>query len=291
MRVDAGPARAGAGAWRPGPSRRVTSWALLVFAPAVVALAASAPLTAQTLVGRVLDDARESPVAGALVRLLDRDGKERARALADSEGRFALGPPKAGEYYLEATSLGYQRTLSPLLAFTQGQGTAAVDLMMVPAPIGLEGLSVEVDAATRATRDLDLLGIAPADLGSSWITQAEIDAIEIKQDVGVIMEWQGISGLRVVRPENIQRTPTPGDLSEPLGLCISLVRGRTWQGSNTCALAVVNGIPTTNEHLLDLDPLTVSAIAVLQPIEALVLFGKKAEGGAVLIWTRQGGGR
>ena len=269
--------------------RRVASRALLVLAPAVAALFTPSPLAAQTLVGRVLDDTRESPVAGALVRLLERDGKERARALADSEGRFVLGPPKAGEYYLEATSLGYQRTLSPLLAFADGQATMAVDLMMAPAPIGLEGLSVEVDAETRATRDLDLLGVIPADLGSSWITQAEIDAIELKRDVGTILEWQGISGLRVVRPENVQQTRTPGE--EPLGLCFSLVRGRTWQGNSTCALAVVDGIPTTNEHLLDLDPLTVGAIAVLQPIEALVLFGKKAEGGAVLIWTRQRGGR
>ena len=128
-------------------------------ASALGAVAAPSPLPAQTLVGRVLDDTRESPVAGALVRLLDRDGKERARALADSAGRFGLGPPKAGEYCLEATSLGYQRTLSPLLAFAQGQGTAALDLMMVPAPIGLEGLSVEVDAEGRAAEDLSLSGL------------------------------------------------------------------------------------------------------------------------------------
>ncbi|MDP2957499.1 MAG: carboxypeptidase-like regulatory domain-containing protein [Longimicrobiales bacterium] len=263
----------------------MTSRALPVFAPAVAALLASAPLTAQTVVGRVLDDTRESPVAGALVRLLDRDGKERVRALADSAGRFVLAPPKAGEYYLEATSLGYQRTLSPLLAFAQGQGTAALELMMIPAPIGLEGLSVEVDVEGRAAQDLALSGIRPRDLGNRWISRKDIDAVEIRPDVGRVLEWQNIANLRVIRPES----QVPG--SDPMGLCVSLVRARTGSGAGRCALVVLNGVPITGEAALSMDPEAVGGMALLLPTEATLLFGVRGEAGALLLWTRSGEAR
>jgi len=257
---------------------------------AAAALAASsAPAAAQTLRGRALDEVRETPVAGALVRLLDRDGKERAQAVADSLGRFVLAPPRAGEYYLEATRLGYHRSLSPLLALT-GEGAAVpVELLLAPAPVGVEGVAVTVDPITRASEDLSALGVRPADLGNAWITEAEIDAIEIKRDVGTILEWSRVNGVRVVRPENRREAErTPGSRAADFGMCISLVRGRTWTGVNRCALPVIDGLPATNERLLDLDPNTVAAMAVLQPTDARIAYGTRADAGAVLIWTKRG---
>lgn len=165
--------------------------------------------------------------------------------------------------------------------------------MMSPAPIGLEGFSVEVDPVTKATEDLRLHGIEPADLGTSWITQAEIDAIEIKRDVGSILEWSQINGLRVIRPENMTSGGAPppgggsGNKQSDFGLCIALVRGRTWKGEGRCALIVIDGLPSNNERLLDLDPLTVGAMAVLQPLDARVLYGTRADAGAVLVWTKR----
>lgn len=114
--------------------------------------------------GRILDEARESPVDGAAVRLLDRDGKERASAVSDSAGRFTLKPPKAGDYYLAAERIGYEPTRSPLLALHEG-GATPVDLMMTPRPVGLEGLTVETEAV--AAEQLRHIGIDPVDLGST----------------------------------------------------------------------------------------------------------------------------
>ena len=105
---------------------------------ALLALATPAHSHAQTIMGRILDDTRETPIAEALVRLLDRDGEERGQAMSDATGRFTITPPDPGEYYLEATRIGYQRATTPLLALTAA-GSAPLELMMQPAPIGLGG--------------------------------------------------------------------------------------------------------------------------------------------------------
>jgi len=253
-------------------------------AVALVLLLTPTALGAQTVVGRVLDEVRGSPVGGALVRLLDKDGDERAQALADEVGRFVLAPPRAGEYYLEASRIGYRRSLTPLLAFSGADGSIPLDLMMAPAPIGLEGLAVEVDVETRATEEMKAGGIRPRDLGNRWIDRKAIEAVPITRDVGSVLERNSIANIRIIRPENL----VPG--SDALGLCVALARARTASGSGTCALIVLNGVPITGEQALALDPESVEAMAVLLPREAATLFGSRGGRGALLIWTRTGGG-
>lgn len=256
-----------------------------LFLLGVAAAGAPKGLAGQTVMGRALDAQREGPVAGALVRLLDRDGKERAQAVTDDAGRFVLAPPRPGEYYLEGTRLGYQRTLTPLLGFSGAEGTVPLDLMMSAAPIGLEGLSVEVDVVTRATEELQLSGIAPRDLGNRWIDRKDIEAVPIRADVGNVLERQNIANIRIIRPENL----VPG--SDKLGLCVALTRARMGSGLGTCALVVLNGVPITGEQALGLDPESVEAMAVLLPPEAATLFGIRGGAGALVVWTRAGGGR
>lgn len=224
-------------------------------------------------------------MSGAAVRLLDKDGKERAQVLSDSLGRFVLTPPKAGDYYLEATRIGYQRSLSPLLAFAVRDDRVQLDLMMTPAPIGLEGLSVEVDVETRAAEDLKLSGVTPMELGNRWISRKDIEAVAIRPDVGNILEHQSIAGIRIIRPENM----VPG--GDDVGLCVSLARARTASGQGTCALVVLDGVPISGEQALFVDPETVEGMAVLLPTEATLLYGTRGGRGALRIWTRSGGGR
>lgn len=238
------------------------------------------PGVAQTLVGQAIDEVRGSPVSGVIVRLLDRNEVERAQAAGDTLGRFVLGAPEPGEYYLEAIRLGYQRTRSPLLAL-RGEGSAELELMMTPAPLGLPGLEVSVEEEAK-----ELLGnfnLSPAGLGSRWIGPEGIEAVAVKRDVGSILEWRGPPGIRVIRPENL----TSG--SDDLGLCVSQVRARRGAGFGTCSLVVLDGRIISNLQALDVDPLTIEAMALLTPRDATTFYGEMGGSGALLLWTKRGG--
>ena len=207
-------------------------------------------------------------------------GPERAQAATDSLGRFTLYAPEPGDYYLEAIRLGYHRTRSPLLALG-GEGSAELELMMTPAPLGLPGL--EVSAEAQAREFLGSFNLSPATLGNRWMGLDHIESVSVKPDVGSILEWRGPAGVRVIRPENL----TPG--SDDLGLCVSQLRGRTGAGMGTCSLVVLDGRIISNEMALHLDPLSIEAMALLTPQDAVTFYGELAGGGALLLWTRRAG--
>lgn len=253
--------------------------ALLALAMALVLFLPDAA-SAQSIVGRVVDEARGRPIVGAAVALVDEDGDEFSRTITDATGKFVVTPPEAGEYHLAAFSLGYLPVRTPLIALTT-EGMAEVDLLMQPAPIGLEGLEVSVDVSAEAASQLEIAGVSPAQLGNRWIDRAAVEAIPVKRDVGSVLEHQQIGGVRIIRPENM----VPG--SDPLGLCITNQRARTFAGQGRCMMGVVNGIPQSNQALLDLDPETVEAMAVLTPIEGSFMYGAQGEAGVVMIWTRR----
>ena len=235
------------------------------------------PLSAQTIAGRVLDESSEGPIGGALLTLVSPDGDEEARALADSAGWFRLVPPEAGEYYLTAERIGYVPTRSPLLSLAT-DGTAALELMMAPAPVGLEGFDVSVEE--RVADELRILGLSPTQLGNRWIDRADIEAVAVKRDMGTVLEWQQISGTRIIRPENL----APG--SDDMGLCVAMVRARMGRGAGTCALIVWNGVPISGPQALNIDPDAIESMALLLPVEATVFYGSRGGGGALLVWTR-----
>ena len=233
----------------------------------------------QTLLGRVLDQINEDPVGGVIVRLVERTGEERVRTLTDSVGRFVLTPPAAGEYLLIAEGFGYLETRSPLLALST-EGEAPIELMVNPSPIGLEGLEISVEE--RAAEQLEIMGMSANQLGRRWIDKRAIDAIQVKRDMGTILENTSQSGLRVIRPENL----TTG--SENIGLCISLQRARRADGRGTCALVVLNGVPISGLQALDVPPETIESMALLNPTEAVTQYGTLAGSGALLVWTTNG---
>lgn len=243
-------------------------------------LALAAPAGAQTIIGQVLDDVHLAPVPGAVVRLLDRDGSARAQALADSLGRFTLAPPEDGEYVMEAVRLGYETARTPLLALHVG-GTAPLELTMVPRPIGLEGLEVSVEA--RASELLRDIGVSEATLGRRWIPPDRIESVEVKRDLGSILEWNQVPGTFVVRDDNT----TSG--SDRMGLCVTMQRTNSAEAVRRCALVVLNGALISREQALMIDPESIEAMAILVPREAATLYGSMGGVGAVLIWTKRGG--
>lgn len=237
---------------------------------------APSPVRGQTILGRVLDQFSEEPVDGVIVRLVARTGEEREQALSDADGRFVLTPPDAGEYLLVTDRFGYIETRSPLLSLTI-EGQAPLDLMIAPAPIGLEGLEITVEE--RAAEELSRIGLSVNALGNRWIDKQQIDAIPVKVDMGTILERTAQAGLRISRPENL----TMG--SDDIGLCVAFLRVRRANGGGTCALVVLNGVPMSGVGALDIDPYSIESIALLEPMEAAMQWGTLAGGGAVLVWT------
>lgn len=74
------------------------------------------PLNAQMVQGQVVDSVTEVPVAGATLLLLDADGGEVDRTVADEEGRFLLLAPGAGEYRLRVAHEGFRASTFPPFA-------------------------------------------------------------------------------------------------------------------------------------------------------------------------------
>jgi len=120
-------------------------------------LLAARPLAAQTVQGELVDAAGR-PLGGAMVVLLDAEGKVQGRVLTDESGRFVLRAPGAGSYRLRAERIGFERTESPPLALAPGEarpyrlegGARAVLLDGVVAQGGRRSCEVRPEEGTAA---------------------------------------------------------------------------------------------------------------------------------------------
>jgi hypothetical protein len=172
---------------------------------------AAAPLSAQTLQGRVTDDADARPVAVAIVRLLDAEGEPVVLVLADSAGSYRLEAPEPGEYLLEAERLGYETTRSPLLAVADPAGAYAVDISMTRAPLGLEGITVTADRLEEIERGVrHEVGTHPRSLRVEPIPRSTIEEHLAKaHDVVDLVRWENVPSFVVVRGRPVLPAPGP----------------------------------------------------------------------------------
>lgn len=72
----------------------------------------AAPLSAQIVRGRIVDQATGGALPGAHVILVDSTGREGASVLTTDDGRFAIRAPEAGRYALRVQRIGYSSTRS-----------------------------------------------------------------------------------------------------------------------------------------------------------------------------------
>ena len=225
---------------------------------------------AQTILGRVLDQVNEAPVGGVIVRLVERDGEERLRALTDSAGRFVIAPPEAGEYILTTERFGYLETRSPLIGL-QMEGEAPLELMISPEPLGLAGLDVSVEEL--AAEELSQMGLSPNQLGNRWINRADIEAMQMPGLAKDVIRWQNIAGVYIDEYDATAEAP----------LCVRFMRRST-----QCAITVLDGIVVPAEQAYGLIASNVEAIAILNPTDATTFYGTAGGGGAVLFWSKRG---
>lgn len=86
-----------------------------LFAALLLAAALSTPTSAQSLRGRLVDDASGAPVAQARVVVLDIRTRPVQRALTDENGAFSVSLAAMGRYMIRASRVGYQTVSTPPL--------------------------------------------------------------------------------------------------------------------------------------------------------------------------------
>lgn len=84
-------------------------------------VSAPAPLSSQTVIGRVLDATAGTPVLAASVALVDSAGGDVAGALTDSAGTFFVRAAKPGTYSFRVERVGYARQATEPFGMVQGE--------------------------------------------------------------------------------------------------------------------------------------------------------------------------
>lgn len=89
-----------------------------------------APVAAQTLTGRVVDQTNTG-IAGAIVTLLQLDGRELERTTTTTDGSYQLTLPAPGRYRVRARAIGYSPGTSPPLDLVD-RDSFEVDFRLAP---------------------------------------------------------------------------------------------------------------------------------------------------------------
>lgn len=121
----------------------------VVWACALLAIAS--PLEGQIVRGAVLEDRTAEPVRGAMVLLLDADGRAIGRALTDGGGGFILRTEGPGSHALRVERIGYETVTTPSFDVPAGGAFQRVNLAV--RAVGLEGLTVEAGRRCRLRGD------------------------------------------------------------------------------------------------------------------------------------------
>jgi hypothetical protein len=123
-----------------------------VFALLFAGLACSAaPVTAQTVLGRIVSEFEQTPVRGAQVELIDTAGAVQVQAVSDSAGGFRLRASAPGTYTLRATMLGYATTMSEPLRL-ETAGLVQVAVVLGTEAVALDPVRVVAQSSLRTGR-------------------------------------------------------------------------------------------------------------------------------------------
>ncbi|MDT7857273.1 SusC/RagA family TonB-linked outer membrane protein [Rubrivirga sp. S365] len=250
----------------------------LAFLVGLVTCAAGPALaqSAYTITGRVVDAALEDGVPGASVLL---DGTQ-AGAATDVEGRFSFDARvEPGTYTLRASFVGFTTVETPV---TLG-AAPTVD-------VGVIELADDALRSDEVIVSATGLPIERRQLGNAIGT---IDAREIA-DAGATSVDQAIVG-KVAGAVVSQNSGNPAG-----GISIRL-RGPSTVLGSADPLYVIDGVIIDNtsaglidlgggdqNRLVDLNPEDIERIEILKGASAAALYGSRANGGVVQIFTKRG---
>jgi hypothetical protein len=127
-------------------SRRPLRISFSILTISLLACAVSA--TAQTVRGRLTAREGGAPVAGALVALVDAEGREVRTAVSDRDGRYRIDAPGAGQYAVRVERVGRESVTSARFPLAQGE-ERDLPLALAAEAITLE--AVRAEAGRRCT--------------------------------------------------------------------------------------------------------------------------------------------
>ena len=117
---------------------------------ALAALAAGgAPLHAQAVLGRAVDDNTGAPVSWAEMVLLGEEGDTVETVVADSTGWFLFHPHGPGPYQLRASRIGYRTATVGEVALKRPFESLTVEVRMATEAVVLEPLRVVAEPRDR----------------------------------------------------------------------------------------------------------------------------------------------
>ena len=131
---------------------------LFRFVPAALAAALAAPLSAQTIRGKVVDARTGEAVPAAAVAALTREGRGAGQARTGADGTFVLPLRAAGEMRLRVERTGYRPTLTDLMPVAARE-TIDVELSISTAPLTLAPLRVTARVEPPHRRSLEMAGV------------------------------------------------------------------------------------------------------------------------------------
>jgi len=243
-----------------------------LFNSSVLVLLLTLAATAQSNPARItgsIADSQGGRVAGANVKIYERDNRIQATVVADEQGSFNFPRLAPGEYVLEIGAAGFA-------PFTEKIQVAASEDKNLNISLAVSAVAAEVIVTASGTAQ-------SVDEVSKAVTVIGADEIERRDEITIAESLRRTPGLRVRQisgPGSLTTISTRGLRNEDTAILIDGLRFRdagTTQGD-------------ASSFLSDLLVVNTERLEVLRG-SGSSLYGSNAIGGVVNILTDQGGGK
>jgi len=266
---------------------------------AVVLALLPVPSEAQVLQGRVLDGSSRQPLSDARITLLYPDGRALADPVTSSgDGSFILRLPGEGEYFIRVERPSHTPIVDGIFEFTGLDGRMTIEVFMLPRPVELEGIDVQVQRE-RERRKLRRSGFYDrAAMGfGDFVTPSEIEQVGPTMNVSDFM--LGIPGINFYGGLVLFKTDSPsGGLTGPDGTATFMCEPAVWIDGvrmtpavdlNTSQIKQTDFAQGIDDYV---NPQDVLAMEVFRRASSTPLQwgGIGSTCGTIVIWTKAGTG-
>ncbi len=255
-----------------------------LYSLSLLALLLTVPSTAWaqgTIRGTVTDAATEDPLPGASVVLLDTQ----FGAATGPNGQYTISSVPAGEYLIRASFVGYDEE-NQTVTVQDGQ-TLTLDFALPLSTLEIGEIAV---TALGFAEDRDTRGSTSENVSGDEIAQS-----------GEVSVLRGLSA----KAAGLDVSASGGDPGSSTRI---VIRGQSTISGNNQPLIIIDGVPVDNSSVVttsgptggstqgvqeqsrlnDLNPDDIESVEVLKSASAAALWGSRAQGGVIVITTKQG---